>query len=249
MKNLLVVRTTYRPNGALYLDETLTRLDAEGASEADSKLVFCDGAPNEPIKLWRYAVSPFQEGTRRSLWKIFQIALDDKVDQALLFEDDVWPARNAVRLMTGLAVPSDLAFLSFFDSYECPQGAPYGVYPKRTSGSDGWGFRYSQCVLIPNRTMRFLVDHFPEPRDIAIRVWSSETGESWRKGDKNRADNAIGYALAKSPWPQYGVFVPSLVRHIGFESAAAPGPFDERKIERNFPGNDFDALSLLPRSP
>lgn len=259
LKTLLAVRTTERSLGAYYLEETLSAIDREGGLNHPYRMIFSDGPfplpewpPSQKLLGWPAIRSRTRVGTRVSLWRLFSYVIEHGFDQALVFEDDAIVVRNAVSFMLDFEVPPEIGFVTFFDSYECEEGTPYGLYIRPTIATDGWGFRYSQCILIPVRTMRFLLNAYPDPTEIIVRTSEDHHGIPvlqgiWRKGDKNRADNAIGFALAGSPWPRYAVFVPTLVRHIGVASSASPGPFDKRKIERNIPGPDFDALIDLKK--
>jgi hypothetical protein len=109
------------------------------------------------------------------------------------------------------------------------EGAVQGLHTMLADG-DGTlaGGLWSLCAWkFPRRTCEWLTRQDP----TAVLRDRPET-----------VDVAVGRLLAGSPWPLVAVHCPSLVEHVGDASCSA-GAEPVRRA-RNFPGRDFDALSL-----
>jgi hypothetical protein len=105
------------------------------------------------------------------------------------------------------------------------------VVPARDS--DGHGFWGLQAVLIPRRTLEYLVKRDP------YSVWAFNTA---RHGDR-----VVETFVGTSPWPRLAYHVPSLVRHIGTVSVAHPDRrFPNKHVPDLYLGDEFDALTLPP---
>jgi hypothetical protein len=225
---LVTISTCVRP-GADYLIRTAAALMREGAS-AHARLVLVDGELPEVMPPgWDFETRWPRAGPRVMLWWAFERAIAAGVERLIYCEDDITPVRNAVRYFQRLQVPESAALVSFHAGELDGQERAPGLYRLNMS-SAFWG---NQCLLIPRRTFTWLatrdpVSVFPEQRRGNVYTGS---------------DLVLGHFLATSPWPQYVVQMPRLVRHDGDVSAAHPDKAPRCTLA--FPGEDFDALSLL----
>lgn len=129
---------------------------------------------------------------------------------ALIFEDDVYPATNAVCTMTRHHVPPGCAFTAFYDFRNLTNGAPVIVDPGKLMGT--------QAMLIPWRTLQVM-------RDGAKPFYPPADGqETWL----NRIAVILGQSIE---------ITPSLVQHVGVDSLYAPGStlIGDRAPSRSFP--------------
>jgi hypothetical protein len=217
-------------------------LDEGGATE-HARLVTSDG-PLDPAALpagWTYDIrSEGGQGSRFVFWNALRRAAATDADLLLYFEDDVLPCRNAIKRALAVGVQTGFAFLSLFDMGECQPNFADGLYSAPVLGGNGQGFRGSQALVLPQRTIRMLAsqDPFMIPQDVL-------TG-------RNTCDKAIAYFLVQFGDPdlqRYLIHMPSLVEHIGVESAAGHGDLRSRysplsRAATRWPGKDFDALAL-----
>jgi hypothetical protein len=234
-RSLLVVATTPRP-GASYLDATLAALDQAGADGATMKRVLSDG-PLTGACPWPARAYPGPSGSRAAFRRALELALEEAADLLVWCEDDVKTTRNALRRILGLGVPDTVAYLTYIDTRECATGTSAGLWSCPVTGTDGRGFFCTQCLAIPRRTLEFLggVDLF------AVKV---KAKGRWQ-ATPNNIDSVLSVVLERSPWPRFGIHIPCLVEHVGATSAAHPGEtLHALRRATNFPGEDFDALSL-----
>lgn len=244
MKTLIVVGTC--PRGEFYyLGDTVDGLIETGAGEADFVIVVSDGpidaaARSSLPNKWGYEINvEGGRGSQHVFWQALALAVEEDAERLLWFEDDLAFCRNAVRRMLASEVPEDLALISFFDMATCAANAPDGLYTAPVLGTTGQGFRGSQALLLPRRTIEYLYNH-----ERAV-VGGTE---------KNGLDRAIGQTLAAAPAElklgRYGIHLPCLVEHVGGVSAAHPGETLDRprgpwqRIATRWLGKDFDALTL-----
>lgn len=190
-----------------------------GGSQLDcEKILFWSGATG-PIDVpagWR-AVWRMQD-KRGSVAALsdFVAMLDVVGDRDLVFiEDDVMPCKNALRYMVAWDGPHATHFFN-------PRGVAVG--PRQLPPL---GFDFSQALKIPARVVAAL--RAAPPTSI---------------GPKDGWDLAIGRCLHRLGEPLYQHR--SLVQHVGFQSLWTPGNnLAKRMPGRDWPGADFDALSLL----
>jgi hypothetical protein len=144
--------------------------------------------------------------------------LDIVGDRDLVFiEDDVLPCRNALPYMAAWSSPYVTHFFN-------PMGQPLG--PRKLPLG---GFEFSQTIKIPARIVAAL--RADPPRSIG-------RNDGW--------DLAVGRQIAKMGEPLY--HHRSLVQHVGFTSMWNPGnELAKRLPARDWPGADFDALTLFER--
>jgi len=129
---------------------------------------------------------------------------------ALVFEDDVYPATNAVCTMSRHHVPAGCAFTSFYDFHNLTEGQPIVVGPGEMMGA--------QAILIPWRTLEAM-------RSGRKPFYPPSGGqETWL----NRIAAILGQSIE---------ITPSLVQHVGTTSLYAPGATltGERAPSTSFP--------------
>lgn len=227
MKDLLTVLTC--PRGKNYLPDTLASLDRGGARSID-RFVLVDGrAQGFSRPGWSVdTVNHTPQGSLHALFATLRWARNHDVDRLLYFEDDVVVCKNAIPRMLAVGVPENLAFVSFFDMKEMSYAAPPGMYEMSPMGNDGRGFWGMQSVLLPRRTIEFILRN-----EDRIR----------RFGNKQSGETLFGYELLKDG-QKYGVHVPNLVEHVGDVSAIWSWTPSVNRRSTSFPGESFDAASL-----
>jgi hypothetical protein len=199
---LVTVLTCPRPHGEDYLAGTLDAIDAElGYSH---RVLVCDGPEPAAREGWMHAVMEPREKRPHGLpdnrspgWKALTLAF--LVGADLLFcEDDIRPVeRGAFAAMARHRIADGADFATFFVGNT---GRPVGVHK-------ALGFQLSQAVLLPLATIERLL----AARWRAPDHWASLTG----------IDLAIS-AMATAEGMHFEQ-TPSLIRHVGVWSAAAPG--------------------------
>lgn len=221
------------PRRPQYLEGTLRAIDAAGAAQFEGKkTVYVDGPATGyewivPLTGWVIdSLHRESRGTRPSLWQILHRAALAGAPYLLHFEDDIRLCRNAIAAMAAIDVPPAFGFLSFFQQNAGMPDTPgfHGLPPGRT----WWG---AQALKVPARSLhRFKKDVSAPP-------------ENYRSGE---CDVWLGDHL------RGGVLLPSIVRHIGEESAI-PTQKGERatghRAGLQYAGDDFDAGSLIERAP
>jgi hypothetical protein len=131
--------------------------------------------------------------------------------------------------MATVPIMDDSMLVTFFDRKEVLEGTPAGLYQSPARGKEGLGFWNTQGLVLPLRSCEFLAERDP----FSV----------WRHRREAHGDRAIEEFMASSPWPQFTVHVPCLVRHIGEVSIAHPDSVFSDRHSRNYPGDDFDAMS------
>jgi hypothetical protein len=232
-RDLLLVMTSPRQGGVSYLDETLKRLDLEGANHPDvQKILFSDGPlPHGWTKPrttspsnWEVREYEGPSGAKEAIWRIFRYAANRKFDRLISFEDDVVPCRNAVTKVFGTDVPPGAAFMSYFDYRSCGPERPDGIYLLTEGSTKGGRYWGTQAICFPREVVCFLAEQ--DPKNIPA----------------GGNDTAVWDVLRKSPWHHVALHVPSLFDHVG-EVSTQPNPVMHRAL-RPLPESS-DAL-LLP---
>lgn len=155
----------------------------------------------------------------------------DPSSPVVFLEDDIQPCRNALIRIAQTPVPSDCAFLAFYDSGVAGVGAFFtgpdpGVYKRPSLGV----FYGTQAVRIEAHVIRDLLT-FP------CNQGHAPGSDFWL------AHYAAGRGL------KLAVHSPSLVQHVGLDSECASGSrlAGVRQPTMRFPGEDWDAMGPLIR--
>jgi glycosyltransferase involved in cell wall biosynthesis len=243
IESLIVVLTCKRP--VSYVEATLQEIMAQGGTLASKRVLLFDGPidtsglPAELLADWTIMEIPGKDassmngeglsdkglnGTHIGLWSAVSLGDTLGAGKVLFMEDDILPCKNAIERALSFEVPDDLGLVTFFDPGNVPPGEERKL----------WKFgarKYScnQCFLMPRRSARW------------IRL-SDPTNGPWHGSN---GDDFIGRSIARSPWPKIGTHIPCLVEHIGEVSLGYLGVgLIKGRVATNFPGKDFDALSL-----
>jgi hypothetical protein len=183
-------------------------------------------------------------GNKWPYWRLLEVARETTapLGDALILEDDLEFAKNALGRMTLFPVPADVHAVQFFSAWliRTPKAHP-GLW--RTPAS----VQGCQAIKFPRRTLEQLVE--------------------WKKNDLfqpfNESDVALGVAQAALGlrWSNH---MPDLVQHTGAVSAVVTGMLEEAKIDEgiaveaanaslggrtsvNYPGPNFDCMKLFAR--
>lgn len=160
-------------------------------------------------------------GQLPDFWWLVQTIPTDR--DWLFLEDDLHPCTNAVIAMERMEVPEDIGLLSFFDMRN--QFDRVGIW-RDPVNQYLWG---SQAIKIPARVIPILQQY---SRDEVTRAKFLGGWDTW-----------IGMAVEHAGY-RLGHYAPSLVQHVGMTSLAyASTPHSHRPTTRNYPGEDYDALT------
>jgi len=228
--DLVTVLTT--PRTPSYLQDTLESLNKAGAGDC-ARLLVCDGVLTGPTHLgWDVFETGAKQGNLRAFFAVLARAYERGAERLLYFEDDICCSVNAVAQMRKVGVPSDCAWTAFFDMKEVAEGTPRGLYRTSPGGVDGQGWWGFQSVMIPKRTLIWLLSRKKE----ILR----EAGEVL-----HCSDFFAGHAMLRSPWPEVAIHVPSLVQHVGANTSSiwpGEGQYEVNRVAQNFLGVFEDAL-------
>jgi hypothetical protein len=162
-------------------------------------------------------------------WMVGQ--LDPSMD-AILFEDDVQPCRNALAAMVAIGVPDGCGAVSYYDAGDTIgslyAGHTVGVHIVPASGPSDLGFHGAQALRLPAWLIARMQAGEFDPPHAGQDVWVG------------RVLKGLGLNIA--------VTCPSYVQHVGDDSLCSPGASltGVRAPASNFPGEDFDALGRFP---
>lgn len=229
-KDFLVVMTSPRA-GTSYLAETLEALDLEGSKAARDNGLRAVVVSDGPLAncSWDFESCAGPSGTKKALWRIFQMGRDAGARCLIIIEDDVKPCKNAVFRILAQPLPGDLAFLSYFDLREFPPGKEDGIHRtdiRKKTNNTYWGL---QTIVYPMEVVEFLLTRDPEEIE-------------YLQGNIHASDTCMAELLFRhTTWHHVGIHTPNLVEHRG--DVSAWGNVNLHRA-RNFPGFDFDALSL-----
>lgn len=239
--DLIVVATCERP--ASYVHRTAAALLAAGADECAHQLVLSDGWDLEPPPGWDWEVRYPRAGIRVMLWWAFAHALELGADRLIFCEDDITPTRNAVRYLRRVEIPDSVAFVDAHDMKELRAETRPGLHLVPAAGLDKAGYWGNQCMMFPWRTMVYLSARSPLEELSHLRNRPAAGAGELHHG----ADMVLGRLVEASPWPHWAVLLPRLFRHDGVQSAAHPTKEHvDHRVTANYPGEDFDALTLAP---
>lgn len=214
---------------------TIRELEGRGGAHVvDSRTLFYSAAdaaaaPSLPAG-WKLVRRPGPRGGGVDFrWMVGQ--LDPTMD-AILFEDDVQPCRNAVAAMVAIPVPDGCGAVSYYDAGDTIgslyAGHTTGLHIVPASGPSNLGFHGAQALRLPAWLITRMQAGEFDPPHTGQDVW-------------------IGQLLSGLGL-NIGVTCPSYVQHVGDDSLCSPGATlsGVRAPASNFPGEDFDALGELP---
>jgi hypothetical protein len=179
---------------------------------------------------WRISASQSNEGQKRTYWRALSIGFEEArregTDRILILEDDVELCRNALPYMARARLPAVLDFVTWFDGHAIPARARPGIYP----------------VLAQSF---FCLQGVTWSCAAAETLLSAPASQQWK--ERHSGDILIAKILRGR---YYGVHVPNLVEHRGAKSICNPGQgLTGVRVANNYPGSDFDALTLGRPAP
>jgi hypothetical protein len=224
---MVVLITTCGGRDSQYLRRLLTQIDS--SNWRGPRIVVSDGRQSV-LTGWRVAASSHNEGQKRTYWRALAIGLEEarrrRFDRILILEDDVVLCRNALQYMESARLPSVLDFVTWFDGHAIPPRARQGIYPVL-----GQSFFCLQGVTWSCAT--------------AERLLTAPAAQQWK--ERHSGDILVAKILRGR---YYGVHVPNLVQHLGATSVCNPGQgLTGVRVANNYPGHDFDALTLGRSAP
>jgi hypothetical protein len=235
--DLIVIVTCERPGSLVH--RTAERLAAAGASECPHQLILSDGWDLDPPPGWDWEVRYPQAGIRVMMWWAFAHALELGAERLIFCEDDITPTRNAIRYLRTVEIPDHVAFIDAHDMKEMRDELAPGLHLVEAPGRDRMGYWGNQCMMFPRRTVEWLAARSPLEELSHMKNPGGELPHA--------ADVVMGRLLEASPWPRWAVLLPRLFRHDGVQSVAHPTKtHTDHRVTANYPGEDFDALTLPP---
>lgn len=233
----VVVLTCARPEDGepfRYFDATVAQLEEQRAGVDVEMHVVCDVtradvAPTLPEgwELHKFArpAGTFQ-GNKLAYWHALRIALTRNADAALIFEDDVDFAINALRRMVSFPIPRDLSFVMFYCPavFQNPRVFP-GLWRTPTPVIGTQAIKFSRDAL---RSL----DEFSRLHAFQAHTASDEMLEGARA--------MLGM--------KYGAHCPEIVQHVGDESAVDFGADLSHRWRRAHTfAKQLDAMALYAR--
>lgn len=231
--HLLAVATApgTRP-GADYLQATLDGVERAGGWPEAERFVYHDGGNVPMTPGWRVIGTPERRGATRARWMLFRMMLDLGADWVTVLEDDLLFCRETMSVIreAPALVPIKLALVSWFDCLPAEK-EPVGTGLFRVG------------PMIPRQVTAQAVSFRDQTLERLLRA-------DVTKLPQKLPDYATALVLRKS-W--IGISRPSLVQHVGVVSGYPPpavvfGPPPRSPHAVSWPGEDFDATSLLARA-
>jgi hypothetical protein len=246
-KPTLIVLTCERPNKVSYLRTTLTALNAQGAMDYD-RIIVSDGLlTDESIEIlgWPVISFPQRSGNVKATWEALKLG---KGRDVIMFEDDVIPCNNGLPATVRVKVPSDCAFLSFFNPHleqiklntKDPRQRYTAPKPGISRRAVGKSFAFAQAIKIPSATVNSLIrGGIPQGYN-----------ERFSNDVRNGRDSALGMAAAQfTQAPYIGLMVPNWFQHIGHVSAVMSATQSKNQRTEQLTSNNFiyhlDALKWM----
>jgi hypothetical protein len=185
-------------------------------------------APPTVHESWDVITCPIDRPHTISLMRLFR-GVTPGAD-LLFFEDDIIPCRNAVVAACNFEVPESAGLVSFFD-YRSEWSRP-GTFIAPIN-RDLWG---SQAIKIPWRVLVNLIPMLEEKIAMDAANKASPAKSAW--------DTWMGHAVEELGY-RIGHYSPTLFQHGGAKFSIA-NIGTRHPYARNFPGEDWDALTECP---
>jgi len=223
---MVLLVTTCGGRNPEYLMRLVRQIDGSGWK--GRKIIVSDGRPSV-ICGWPTSSSARNEGQKANYWRALAVGMEEArrtgSERILILEDDVELCRNALRYMERARLPAVLDFVTWFDGHAVPARAGYGIYP------------------VPAQSF-FCLQGVTWSRGAAETLLAAPAARQWKA--RHSGDILIAKILTGR---YYGVHVPNLVQHLGVKSICNPGQgLSGVRIANNYPGVDFDALTLGRRA-
>jgi hypothetical protein len=157
----------------------------------------------------------------------------------LLLEDVVLVDSSAPAALAATRFPTGVAAISFCDMREVPEFSPPGIYVCSALGSDGRGWWGNQALLLHRDTVAMCrrEDWFSPHIEASLGLATHKAAY----GDEGRNCSDIRLALlidgCGGERRSYAVHVPSLLKHVGYDSACFPGRSMGERETRNWIGD------------
>lgn len=177
------------------------------------------------------------------------IALAGRSGSHVLFlEDDLLADVEAPDRVAATRFPDDVAVISFCDMREVPEFSRDGLYRCDALGSDGRGWWGNQALLIHADTAAMLagVDWFDEGIENSAGVVVHRA--TYHDQGRNCSDIRLSLLVHRYGGRRHGyaVSVPSVFKHVGYQSQCFPGRGMGERETRNWIG-DRRRFGLLDR--
>ena len=198
------------------LPQTLASIRRAGFPEP---LVRCDNANLGPLPHWHAtAVEVFYRNRF--------------ADRLIIFQDDILCVRNLAEYLNRCEYPTDgyWNLATIHSNVHAAKRAGTRWFAGRPSGLGALG------LVFDNKCLRTLLG------SPGLLDWATDPDAPRRY--PRYVDGGIATTLAKAGYTQY-CHNPSLLKHTGTTSAARPHKTWKDDLNALFPGEDFDALSLL----
>lgn len=157
----------------------------------------------------------------------------------LFLEDDIEVHPEAAGRVAATEFPEGVAVISFCDMREVPEFAPAGIYRRSPLASDGRGWWGNQALLIHSDTAAMCAQqdwfHPAIEGSPGVRVHQATYNDDGRNCSDVRL--AMLVHLHGGDRRDYAVHVPSLFRHVGYESMCFPGRGMGERETRNWLGD------------
>jgi len=154
----------------------------------------------------------------------------------LFLEDDIVADPEAPEAIAAAEFPAGVAVISFCDMREVPEFAPPGLYTFSPLASDGRGWWGNQALLIHRDTATMCAREDWYSREIedsrGVRVHRATYDDDGRNCSDIRLSLLVHYRGGERS--DYAVHVPSLFKHVGYESACFPGRGMGERETRNW---------------
>ena len=252
-RHVLVVQTAPREPSSL--GDTIASLARGGAAKwPGPRFISSDGSLTDSktaVHLgWPLVESPSLTGSAKAFVRTLRVTLNTwpDVEYLTFIEDDVSCCENTLPYVTRTEVPADVALLSWFTfdyDFSSPCHPRIGPHPAA-----------ARSPVLATRSSRFfiLTQAITLPRRTIDRILSCPAASRhWPKTHAH--DELISWAVGDSLYAVHFPIlfqhrmVPSAVSQAGLHLPSDPGNAQEgARTSPHYMGDDFDALSLLPRS-